>query len=366
MSIDSNPTQLYRGTSVRPETCFPGRLEAQECDNNVRRIAKLAWSDLVGIEPNGAIVVGPLAIDGCAYKPVRIVTHAHQDHIVSLSKSYKHSGIVVATPETFAILKGLGMGVNTGKSLGLGYNTPVQMYDVELTFRPMNHIPGTAGVEVEIGGYRVAYTSDFRLEESYVFEDIDILVLDATYGHPAYKRTWSRMHIVNKILNMLKEDGGPIWVYGYYGKIQGFMLLVREAGYEKPFILTRKMYSVTRELEGVGIDFGLYLPYEDGEAREMLRDDVIILDHATNFRSRKNRMGKHVLLTGWATKPVEAINGATYRMSYSDHADYYDILEYVRLVKPKTVIVDASRSSYAGFTARAIENVVGVRATALP
>ncbi|MCE4617431.1 MAG: MBL fold metallo-hydrolase [Desulfurococcales archaeon] len=319
------------------------------------------------IEQNGAIVVGPLAIDGCAYKPVRIVTHAHQDHIVSLSKSYKNSGFVVATPETFAILRGLGLRVNSTKSLELKYDIPVTMYDAKFVFRKMNHIPGTAGVEVDLGGKRIAYTSDFRLEDSHIFENVDVLIIDATYGHPSYKRTWSRMHIVNKILHLIEEHDKNLWVYGYYGKAQGFMLLLREAGYREPIVLTRKMYGITAELESVGLSFGKYLQYESRESEELVKSNhSIIIDHAINFKHRKKRPGIHVLLTGWATKPVEILNEWHYRMSYSDHADYYDILEYVRLARPKTVIVDASRSSYARFMARAIENTLGIHALAMP
>lgn len=80
----------------------------------------LKYVDILG--DTSAIVVGEsFAIDGFAEKPVRVISHAHYDHIVGLKDSILYSKQIVATPPTHDLI--LTLGYVGGRELRMLYKT---------------------------------------------------------------------------------------------------------------------------------------------------------------------------------------------------------------------------------------------------
>ncbi|MEB3825769.1 MAG: MBL fold metallo-hydrolase [Desulfurococcales archaeon] len=323
----------------------------------------------VKILKTGAIVHGDVSIDGCGKKGLRVVTHAHADHYKGIGSSISYSRRITATPETFAILEGLNIEVPSNKRTPLQIGGSLKWGSLRISFLKAEHIPGTASVVLEDEeGNRIGYTSDFKLEGTDVIDEPDILVIDATYGSPSHVRTWSNADVIDEILALYGRIKGKLWIYGYYGKIQGFLLKLREEGLRDPVIMTSKMYRITHRLSSLDKGFGEFFLYGTKEAKEILKGKPIIFDHATNFyRYRSTRGGVHLLLNGWEfRKPMVEIDKDTYVASYSDHSDYMGTLRYVEESRPKLVVVDASRSEYAAFFAFMARKKLGVNAITLP
>lgn len=101
---------------------------------------------------DSAVLMGEnFVCDGHLEKPVRVVTHAHSDHIGGLNKSLKECEAVLMTPKTKELLRVL-YGSRFGKIEGtntIDYGETFLYGEEKLTFHDANHIPGSAQVLIE-------------------------------------------------------------------------------------------------------------------------------------------------------------------------------------------------------------------------
>ena len=97
--------------------------------------------------------------------------------------------MTTATKDLIDVLMGplflMGGNVET-----LDYGKTLQNRDEQITFFKADHIMGATQVLVEdVEGSRVGYTGDFRIDDTPILET-DTLVMEATYGNPACKRSF--------------------------------------------------------------------------------------------------------------------------------------------------------------------------------
>ena len=224
----------------------------------------------------GAVLLGQhVACD--AYdenRSIRVVTHAHADHMVGLGKSLKNSEVTIMTPATkdmIDALKGPRF-LSRGIVKTLDYGEEFTYGDETLTLHYADHILGTAQALIEDKEQtRILYTSDFRYSRTPRV-DADVLVMEATYGDPVRVRPFGMM--TEGILISLVEQGlkrGPVYVFGYHGKLQKMMQILYEAKIKTPFIVPDKIHQVSKICEKHGMKLGKHLlPYDNEEAQSML------------------------------------------------------------------------------------------------
>ena len=101
----------------------------------------------------GAVLLGKhVACD--AYdeaRPIRVVTHAHSDHMVGLGKSLKTCEVTVMTPATMDLISALKgpRFLSRGIVKTLDYGEALIYGDEKLTLHYADHILGTAQALVE-------------------------------------------------------------------------------------------------------------------------------------------------------------------------------------------------------------------------
>ncbi len=309
------------------------------------------------VASTGAILLGSVySVDG--YYPdriVRIVTHIHYDHLIGLERSIRESALIAGTPLTLALLEVMGYKIPASKKLPLDYNKRISVAGEELELIRSNHIPGSAQVLVELpDGTRLGYTSDFKLPSTPIMKDLDVLVVDATYGHPEWVRPWQEeieQLLVDIVLDALSR--APVAVYGYHGKLQEVMILLRAHKVDAPFILPPKIYRMTRILQEYG--YPITDCYLEGtpEAGEIMRTGwYIYFQHISKLRTSTPVAGARrpirIILTGWELRePYRMKDSNTYIVSYSGHADYNQLIRYIQEAKPKLLIVDGYRGGEA-------------------
>ncbi len=320
------------------------------------------------ITSKGAILLGKqFTVDGYAERPIRIVTHAHNDHLRGLRSSIRRGLFVIATPITFEFLRVLGYILPEEKIIGLPYYRKLDIDNETVSLLPARHIAGSAQVVVEGSSYRVGYTGDFKVPGTPPLRDLDILVLDATYGSPRLQRRWSDFEALSALIALIEEHiwDNPVWVYGYHGKLQEVLLELRSRGVKYPVYADAKTIALARiasQYEKQPID-----PVRVLEDPLSIEPGSLVLAHAMRRRVYKRYPGVHVFLTGWEMRGVIVRTGPnSFNVSFSDHATFREILEYVREASPKQVIVDASRGSDAWLTAKYISRYLGIPATAMP
>ena len=311
----------------------------------------------VNIQVNSAILMGKnFTVDGFAERPVRIITHAHADHLLELDKSIVYSKYIIASPITLDLIKTLGyvrgelLALLRTKSIALNYNDAFTINNEECTLLESDHIPGSTQVVVRVRdkGLTIGYTGDFKLtSKTKIIEEPNILVIESTYGNPLYSR--SHKDTIPQILVDLVLDGlsryGRIHIYAYHGKIQEVMGILREKGINAPFILPDKIYDSTKMLEDkYGFNYGEY--YRSSTPISSKKKAIMFKHFNTASRRKLDGSSLHIILTGrFSNNPYVKVDDYTYVVSLSDHADFNDLVEYVNRSNPELVVIDGSRSS---------------------
>lgn len=321
----------------------------------------------------GAILLGRyVACDSFdENKPLRVVTHAHYDHMIGLSQSLKKCDAVVmthATKDLIDVMKG-PLFLMRGNVKTLAYGEALMHKRDSLTLYRSHHILGAAQVLVEDAeGTRILYTSDFRLPGTLVVE-ADVLVMEATYGNPSRVRPFGK--IVEDVLVSLVERGlkkGPVYVFGYYGKIQEVMEILHEAKVKSPFVVPEKVFRVSKICEKHGMRLGKYLLSSREEAQLMMKNhDPYVAFYHVGSRRHVGKDEFRVCVSGWEfNSPCRKIAENEHLVALSDHSDFEGLLDYVKESKPKLVITDNYRFGDAKALAREIEKRLKIPAKALP
>ncbi len=333
---------------------------------NLRSLLRYA-----GVSERGAVLLGStLAVDGPHGRPLRAVSHIHSDHLVGLRESARRAELIVATPATLEMLVELGYRIPLHKRRPLKYGEPLEYMDDTVTLHRARHIVGAAQTLVETGdGVRVAYTGDFKLPGTPILRDLDVLVIEATYGRPEWVRPFKDK--VEELLGDLVLEAlskGPVYVYGYHGKLQEAMEILRRHGVDAPFIAPSRIYRVTRIAVKHGLEVGELLENTWSEAADAMRSAwYVCFDHMHRSKLRYQRLGTHIILSGWEfQEPLKRIDSHTWLVALSDHADFEDLMSYVEEAKPRLVLTDAYRDGAAHRLALEIRRRLGIPAKPAP
>ncbi len=333
----------------------------------------LVLSLKASVTHRGAIQLGKnIACDSFdETRPLRVVTHAHADHIMGLQQSLRNCEKVLmttATKDLIDVLRSplllMGGFVET-----VDYDKTLLYEKEKVTFLKADHILGANQVLVEDSeGERIAYTGDFRIDDTPVLE-ADTLVMEATYGSPSCKRSFEAD--VKALLVSLVEEGlkqGAVYVFGYHGKLQEVMQILHTAGVKAPFIASEKVFHVSKVCEKHGMRIGRLMLSEEDEARELLesRSSCVAFCHM-NTAGKMGLGDFRIYVSGWEfAAPSRQKADREYVVALSDHSDFDGLMEYVRRSKPKLVITDNFRVGHAETFAKEVRKHLGIPAIALP
>jgi len=319
---------------------------------------------------NGAIVLSDnLVADGFDDKPFRIVSHFHADHIGELSKSISRGLGIIATPATLDVLN-LDFNIPPRKAFGINYGISTYFEDVMLTLEKAEHVFGACQVLVKThDGITIGYTGDFKNPgKGTPILKSDILVIESTYGSERYRRRFKGE--VEELFYGYVNDAltkGHVTIYSYYGKAQEAMLLLREMGITAPFITEGKMSKITQIAKKHGYKIDDVLDSSGEEAKQSMQDGWYIeFRHYNDFKKRRGD-GTNFVLSGWEfISPVRRVDPNSYVVSFSDHADFDDLLFYVDNSPASTIVVDGGRKGHAQELAQAIRTRLGRKSIYMP
>jgi putative mRNA 3-end processing factor len=333
----------------------------------------LVLSLKASVTHRGAIQLGKnIACDSFdETRPLRVVTHAHADHIMGLQQSLRNCEKVLMTTATKDLIDVLRspLFLMSGFVETIDYDKTLLYEKEKVTFLKADHILGANQVLVEDSeGDRIAYTGDFRIDDTPVLE-ADTLVMEATYGSPSCKRSFEAD--VRTLLVSLVEEGlkqGAVYVFGYHGKLQEVMQILHTAGLKAPFIAPEKVFHVSKVCEKHGMRIGRLMLSEEDEARELLESHSSCVAFCHMNTAGKMGLGDfRIYVSGWEfTAPSRQKADREYVVALSDHSDFDGLMEYVRRSKPKLVITDNFRVGHAETFAKEVRKHLGIPAIALP
>ena len=305
-------------------------------------------------------------------RPLRVVTHAHADHLCGLRSSLRSCEKVLmtaATRDLVAVMNGFNM-LQDGPVETVEYGREVDYCGDRIKLAKADHILGAAQVVVESSeGDRVAYTGDFRVNGTEPIKDCDVLVVEATYGSPSCRRSFG-VNVEDLLVRMVEERlrNGSVYVFGYHGKLQEVMQILRCADVSVPFVVPERVFNVSRICEQHGMQLGDLTLSTATDGQELLDGDLpCVAFYHMNARDSVGLRGSRICVSGWEFRSASRqIGEREHLVALSDHSDFDGLIEYVRRCNPKRVVTDNFRVSHGVTLAREIRKRLGIPAIAMP
>jgi Cft2 family RNA processing exonuclease len=279
-----------------------------------------------------------LWLDATRPRELAFASHAHGDHIA------KHTTILSTPPTARFIRHRLG---KKPMLVPLSYREPYSVDGVRVELYPAGHMLGSAQILIESDrkdwkGRRVVYTGDIKLHPGRTSEAIevpqcDVLIIESTFGRPRYvfpPAEEAAQRTIRFIEETLEDRRVPILFAYAMGKGPEAVKLLGDAGYI--VCVPKEMIAILKLYEQEGVRFG---PYEPLDLTNLFGKVVLlppVLARSRLVHKIPNR--RTAVLTGWAVDPDCAERyGADEAIPLSDHADFNELLEYVKRAQPKQV-----------------------------
>lgn len=303
------------------------------------------------IYSNKGLFAGNVPIDvkaGCRAEKA-IISHGHSDHVSTNGETH-----YFCTRETMALIEGMGKskgnlaGVRFGKSIGIG--------DSSVSLHSSGHILGSAQVLVE-AGKTVVVTSDFKMQDSIIQKGAqplkcDILVIETTFGQPCYSFP-ERQLVYEQIGSFVREKSkkGFVVLAGYaLGKAQELTKAVNEYAGIAPLV-HESIYGNNRVYEEHGVKLGDYIALDHNlhESNVLIMPPSLLNHHllqVLEFSLHKKVFSG--MATGWQFR-----NGFDAVFPLSDHADFPQLMNYIKQAEPKLVVtMHGFEREFAGYVQR--------------
>ena len=287
------------------------------------------------IEPGIFLPSLELWLDSRRVKPEGFISHAHSDHLAS----HHH---VLATAETIALA---AQRMKIKQAMPLTYGEPLVRDDFTLTLHPAGHCLGAAQVAIDVHatGERIVYTGDLHLGHDLFGQPAtplacDTLIIDATFGHPAYVFP-PRESVIDQVCTWVRETlrNGEVPVVLAYslGKGQEALHILLEAGFNV------QVHESTYAMTAVYLQMGAEFPGRLHRWRGRREEGTVVL-MPPHVRNRRETFAlepfRTLLLSGWAINPSYKFQmRVDAALPLSDHCDWKQLNEYVERAQPQRI-----------------------------
>ena len=289
------------------------------------------------------------------------VSHAHSDH----TGAHREAALTRATSR---LMQARGAKVKCEHLLEFGERREFCAGGVPfaLTLLPAGHILGSAMAFVEAEGKSLLYTGDFKLRPGLAAEPCaprhaDVLVMETTFGRAHYRLPDAasvRSEIVAFCRESLAGGATPLLLAYSLGKTQELLRTLDGEGLH--FALHPAALKLTRIYEEFGQRFPSYALHEPGDGAGR-----VVISPSMSGKSAREQCGvpaRTAAITGWAMDASCRFRSQTdAAFPLSDHADFPELVEMLRLVAPGRVCTlhgfaadFAQTARELGFDARAL------------
>ena len=246
--------------------------------------------------------------------PLSFISHAHSDHAGFKKRR------VVASQETATLL---------------GVETETPPRGVELI--NAGHMLGAKQLYYEGDGFSLIYSGDISLRPGLThppieFKQTDILIMETTYGAPAYVFDPAEEERLIKWTTKQLDMGFSVVIgCNALGKAQELIKLFNNEGILP--VLSRRIEQHSRVYTQLGVKLEWKPPENRAfvalvERQALKRDWVYELSRAYNRRFKP----------AFATGLVKRFRFFGERFAISDHADFNELLTYVEHIQPRLVL----------------------------
>lgn len=278
--------------------------------------------------PEGLYCVpGRFFIDPVRPVDCGVITHAHADHARPGHRA------VLASPATLALMQARLGREAAGAAQALGWDEAISVGDVRLRLVPAGHVLGSAQVVMEFAGSRVVVSGDYKRQRDPTCDGFtpitcDLFVTEATFGLPVFRHPRPEDEIA-RLLASVRLFPERTHVVGCYalGKCQRLIVLLREAGWDRPIWLHGALVSLCEVYERQGIALG-ELRLATAAARDDLKGAIVLAPPSAVTDRWARRLADPVvaMASGWMRVRQRAKSrGVELPLVISDHADWDEL-----------------------------------------
>ena len=258
------------------------------------------------------------------WKPVEkaVISHAHSDHAKWGNKYY------LCHHFTKPILQ-LRLGENNYETAG--WDEPVFINGVSVSFFPAGHIIGSAQIKVEYKGEVWVFTGDFKTENdgiSTAYEPVkcNYFITESTFGLPIYK--WQpQEEIFTDMKRWITENKtagkSSLFIAYSLGKAQRILKPLAETGL--PMYAHGAVYNVHKTLQDAGWKLPDLKRISNETTKEELKECIIIAPSGAEGSTWTRRFSPYAtgICSGWMqVRGNVRRKNADAGFPLSDHADW--------------------------------------------
>jgi Cft2 family RNA processing exonuclease len=264
-----------------------------------------------------------LWLDPLTVRDLAFVSHAHTDH------ARRHREAVL-TEGTLTLLR---PPLRPRAVRVLPPGAELELAGARLSLHEAGHMLGSAQLLFEHGGCRLLYTGDLKLRRGSgagptPIPCCEVLVIESTYGRPHFRfpDPDTGAEVVARWCRRALDVGAtPVLLAHATGKAQELMLALAPYGFR--FALEERCVDSAEAYEAAGVRLPDWTTLEDEPG-----DRVVIAPPVGKEAVRRLGRYRTALVSGWACDPdFWRIFGADVALPLSDHCDFDELLEVVRL-----------------------------------
>jgi len=274
----------------------------------------------------------PLWMDATRPKALSFVSHAHGDHFARHQK-------IICTPATACLI---GHKVSRAALEPRTYGESFALHDLQLELRAAGHMLGSAQLVLDYQGRRIVYTGDFKLRASRTAEPAeiipcDVLIMECTFGKPHYRfpdLEALTTRLVQFIEQTTEDRAVPVLFAYQMGKGPEIAKLLDDLGYT--VALAQQVHTVVERYRQMGVSFRRCEAMNGGN----YYGKVLLLPPYLSRSPMLTRLTRRrtAMLTGWGMDADSRYRyGADEVIPFSDHADFDELISYVRQANPSQI-----------------------------
>ena len=295
----------------------------------------VGWSNGIVVKTKNVT----LCLDPCSpadkYNSI-LISHAHGDHTPGFrSKKLKYS-----TNETLKIYEeGGGQAVKNFKPIR--YGETLKIDDVEVVAYNAGHMLGSAQFEIRTPEQVVVYTGDINCVETLTTKpadivNCDVLIIESTYGSPEFifpERMFVYSELAKWVISQVRSGRIPTFHVYSAGKAQEVIRLLNVFT-NVPVVVHQHVGKISDAHRRLGVDLDFV---SDGSAEgvKLLAKGGCVYIVPPSIPSRFSRKMVSAMASGWAVKFRPRKFDAVFPVS--SHADFKQLVAYVKAVKPRVV-----------------------------
>ncbi|HWA62873.1 MAG TPA: ligase-associated DNA damage response exonuclease [Caulobacteraceae bacterium] len=274
-----------------------------------------------------------------------VITHGHADHARA---GHDH---VAATPETLAIMAARYGEGYAGQVRAMPYGETIARDGVEITLVPAGHVLGSAQVVVRWKGLTMVVSGDYKRRRdptcpAFQPVDCDVFVTEATFGLPVFRHPDDAGEVA-ALLHSVAQFPERSHIVGAYalGKAQRLIMLLREAGWDRPIFVHGALERLNGLYQRFGVDLGPLEPATTADRKSFAGEIVVAPPGALADRwSRRFPDPVSAFASGWMRiRARTRQRGVELPLIVSDHADWDELTSTLAELAPAEVWITHGR-----------------------